>query len=87
MEDVSPIYDNISIRDWADDLHHIKTRELEDHMKDKSDELKTLNVQARMEPMNNELRTNILAKLFEFFILQKRRSVLKNHKMQHEYTH
>jgi hypothetical protein len=87
MEDISPIYDNISIRDWADNLLDIKIRELDELIDNKSNELKTLNVQARLQPMNKELRTDITQRFVEFTLLMKRRNVLKTHRMQHEYIH
>ena len=87
MEDVSPIYDNISIRDWADNLLDIKIRELDGLIENKSNELKTLNVQARLQPMNKELRADITQRFVEFTLLMKRQNVLETHRMQHEYTH
>ena len=33
MEELSPIYDNVSIRDWADNIRQMKIRELEEYIK------------------------------------------------------
>lgn len=33
MEELSPIYDNVSIREWANTIRQIKIRELEEYIK------------------------------------------------------
>ena len=48
-EELSPIYDNVSIEDWADSIHHIKIRELADLLDKKK---------AEFEPYANAAKVN-----------------------------
>jgi hypothetical protein len=40
MEDISPIYDNVSIENWAQGIRFIKIRELEDLIEEKKAAIK-----------------------------------------------
>jgi hypothetical protein len=72
MESLSPIYEDVCINTWADEIRHIKAREIEELIVEKENAIK--NTDFNTEDYMSQRRVNHLSDIFR---LKRKKDIIK----------
>lgn len=80
IEELSPVYDNVSIEEWADKIHQIKTQELKEVVAKKQAEFDAC-VEIISPPNHTTLDTALdgLSCGLDLFVLKSKLDILLKH--------